>query len=207
MEQLIIMVLLIIIVLLLLEKKPLIKKYREEKEHTQVNLPSIIGDTKKEERQSVPSYPDQCQSESNKVEVDIFESETNSQGFDNNNPKKNLDEILVRNEIWEGEEEDWHYKMEIEVESGFATGVTFQELNTANQLLQYNVLEPDLKKEAVDIIQKIHGTELFNLLEESLGKASRKVNDLMNLNYQNDDKLSSSKFYKGVDGFDIREFV
>lgn len=208
MEQLIIIiVLLITIVLLLLEKKPLIKKYREEKEDTRVNLPSIIGDTKKEERQSVPSYPDPCQSESNKVEVDIFESETNSQGFDNNNPKKKLDEILVRNEVWEGEEEDWLYKMEIEVESGFATGVTFQELSTANQLLQYNVLEPDLKKEAVDIIQKIHGTELFNLLEESLGKASRKVDDLLNLNYQNDDKLSSSKFYKGVDGFDIREFV
>lgn len=207
MEQLVIIGLLIIIVLLLLEKKPLIKKYREEKEHTQVNLPSIIGDTKKEERQSVPSYPDQCQGESNKVEVDIFESETNSQGFDNNSPKKNLDEILVRNEVWEGEEEDWLDEMEIEVESGFATGVTFQELNTVSQFFQQDVLDPDVENEAAYIIQKIQGTELFNLLEKSLGKASRRVDHLLSKNYQNDGTPISSHLHKGLDGFDIGEFV
>ncbi|UTG62106.1 hypothetical protein J2O09_03865 [Elizabethkingia anophelis] len=206
MEQLIIIGLLIIIVLLLLEKLSQ-KKAHEEKKQTQFGLPSIIGDTKKEERQLVPSCADQRQSENNKIEVSIFESETNSQGFDNNNLKKNLDEILVRSEVWEGEEEDWLDKMEIEVESGFATGVTFQELNTVSQFFQQDVLDPDVENEAAYIIQKIQGTELFNLLEESLGEASRRVDYLLSKNYQNDGMPISSHLHKGLDGFDIGEFV
>ncbi|WP_343607866.1 hypothetical protein [Chryseobacterium oranimense] len=207
MEQLVIIGLLIIIVLLLLEKKLSQKKAQEEKKHTQFNLPSIIGDTKKEERQSVPSYADQRQSENNKMGVPIFESETNSQGFDNNDLKKNLDQILVRSEVWEEEEEDWVDEMEIEVESGFATGVTFQELNTVSQFFQQDVLDPDVENEAAYIIQKIQGTELFNLLEKSLGEASRRVDHLLSKNYQNDETPISSQLHKGLDGFDIGEFV
>lgn len=207
MEQLIIIGLLIIIVLLLLEKKLSQRKAQEEKKQTQFNLPSIIGDTKKEERQSVPLYADQRQSENNKMRVPIFESETNSQVLDNKSPKKNLDEILVRNEVWEEEEEDWVDDMEIEVESGFATGVTFQELNTVSQFFQKNVLDPDVENEAAYIIQKIQGTELFNLLEKSLGEASRRVDHLLSKNYQNDGTPISSHLHKGLDGFDIGEFV
>lgn len=205
MEQLVIIGLLIIIVLLLLEKKLSRRKAQEEKKHTQFNLPSIIGDTKKEERQSVPSYAHQSQSENNKMGVPIFESETNSQGFDNNNLKKNLDEILVRSEEWEGE--DWVSEMEIDVESGFATGVTFQELNTVSQFFQQDVLDPDVENKAAYIIQKIQGTELFNLLEKSLGESSRRVDNLLNKNYQNDGTPISSHLHKGLDGFDIGEFV
>lgn len=207
MEQLVIIGLLIIIVIILLEKKLSQKKAQEEKKHTQFNLPSIIGDTKKEERQSVPSCADQSQSENNKMGVPIFESETNSQGFDNNNLKKNLDEILVRSDVWEGEEEDWFDEMKIEVESGFATGVTFQELNTVSQFFQQDVLDPDVENEAAYIIQKIQGTELFNLLEKSLGEASRRVDHLLSKNYQNDGTPISSNLHKGLDGFDIGEFV
>ncbi|WP_449397664.1 hypothetical protein [Chryseobacterium wanjuense] len=207
MEQLVIIGLLIIIVIILLEKKLSQRKAQEEKKHTQFNLPSIIGDTKKEERQSVPSYADQRQSENNKMGVPIFESETNSQGFDNNNLKKNLDEILVISEVWEGEEEDWVDEMEIGVESGFATGVTFQELNTVSQFFQQDVLDPDVENEAAYIIQKIQGTELFNLLEKSLGEASRRVDHLLSKNYQNGGTPISSYLHKGLDGFDIGEFV
>ncbi|AZA77056.1 hypothetical protein EG359_06320 [Chryseobacterium joostei] len=207
MEQLVIISLLIIIVIILLQKKLSRRKDKEEKKHTQLNLPSIIGDTKKEERQSVPLYADQRQSENNKMGVPIFEPETNSQGLDNNNRKKNLDEILVRSEAWEEEEEDWLDEMEIEVESGFATGVTFQELNAASQFFQHDVLDPDIENEAAYIIQKIQGTELFNLLEKSLGEASRRVDNLLSKNYQNDGTPISSDPHKGFDGFDIGEFV
>lgn len=207
MELLVVIGLLIIIALLLLEKKLSQRKAQEEKKNTQFNLPSIIGDAKKEERQSVPSYADQSQSENNKMGVPIFESETNSQGFDNNNLKKNLDQILVRSEVWEEEEEDWVDEVEIEVESGFATGVTFQELNTVSQFFQQDILDPDVENEAAYIIQKIQGTELFNLLEKSLGEASRRVDHLLSKNYQNDGTPISSHLHTGLDGFDIGEFV
>ncbi|WP_123861530.1 hypothetical protein [Chryseobacterium indologenes] len=207
MEQLVIIALLIIIVIILLEKKLSQKKTQEEKKQTQFNLPSIIGDTKKEERQSVPSYADQRHSENNKMRVPIFEPETNSQVLNNKSPKKNLDEILFRSEVWEEEEEDWLSEMEIEVESGFATGVTFQELNSVSQFFQQDVLNPDVENEAAYIIQKIQGTELFNLLEKSLGEASRRVDHLLSKNYQNDQTPISSHLHKGLDGFDIGEFV
>jgi hypothetical protein len=88
--------------------------------------------------------------------------------------KKVLDEILVKNNDWEDEEEDWLYQDDSKTESGFATGVTFQELSTAGQLLQQDVLEPDLEKQAVHIIQKIQEPS-FDLLENSLGDASKRV--------------------------------
>lgn len=207
MEQLVIIGLLIVIVIILLEKKLSQRKAQEEKKHTQFNLPSIIGDTKKEERQSVPSYADQSQSENNKMGVPIFESETNSQGFDNNDLKKNLDQILARSEVWEEEEEDWVDEMEIEVESGFATGVTFQELNTAGHLLQQDMMESDLKQQTVDIIQRIHGTELFDLLENSLGGTSKRIAILLNQSVLNNDDSTASNYKGGVEGFDIGEFV
>lgn len=207
MEQLVIIALLIIIVIILLEKRLSQEKTQEEKKQTQFNSPSIIGDTKKEERQLVPSCADQRQSENNKIEVPIFESETNRHGLGNNSPKKDLDQILVRSEVWEEEEEDWVDEMEIEVESGFATGVTFQELNTVSQFFQQDVLDPDVENEAAYIIQKIQGTELFNLLEKSLGEASRRVDHLLSKNYQNDETPISSYLHKGLDGFDIGEFV
>lgn len=206
MEQFVIIGLLISIVIILLEKKLSQKKTQKEKKHTQFNLPSIIGDTKKEEIQSVQSYYDQRQSENNKMGVPIFESETNSQGLDNNNPEKKLDKILVRSEVWEGEEEDWLDEMEIEVETGFATGVTFQELNIAEQLLHQELLEPVFQKQAVEIIKKIQGTELFTLLENSLDTASHRIALLLQQSeIENEAKSLPKK--EGVGGFDIEEFV
>lgn len=207
MEQLIIIGLLIIIILILLDRKFTNHYPKKKISNTRSKLPSIMGETKKEERKPVPSDVNQGQGESIVLKANNFDSETNEEAFENMASRKELDEILVKNNDWEDEEEDWQYQDDSKIESGFATGVTFQELSTAGQLLQQDVLEPDLEQQAVHIIQKIQGTELFDLLENSLGDASKRVANLLSQNISNEDEDIYSKRKYGADGFDIGEFV
>jgi len=207
MEQLIIIGLLVIIILILWDKKFSNQHLQEKNTETQLDLPSIIGETKKEERKPVPSDADQGQKESIVTKPNNFDSETKEEVFEPIASRKELDDILVKSNDWDGEEEDWQYQDDSKIESGFATGVTFQELSTADQLLQQDVLEPDLERQAVDIIQKIQGTELFDLLENSLGDASKRIASLLSSSISKDDEIVSSMQSDSPDSFDIREFV
>ncbi len=207
MEQLIIIGLLLIIILLLWDKKYINQHHQEKSAEAHPAVPSIMGETKKEERKPVPSDADQGQGESIVIKANNFVSETKEEVFENTASKKELDEILVKNNDWEDEEEDWQYQDNSKIESGFATGVTIQELSTAEQLLQQDVLEPDLEQQAVTIIQKIQGTELFDLLENSLGDASKRVANLLSQNISNEDEDISFKRRDDAEGFDIGEFV
>ncbi|WP_330746958.1 hypothetical protein [Chryseobacterium sp. CP-77] len=205
MEQMIIIGLLVILVLVLVDKKNSINIRGKDNVTKTKNLPSIMGDTKQRERQASPIESNARQDESNLTAQDNFESETEDE-YDNVAWAKNLDDILVRNDELEQENEDWKYE-DSNIESGFATGVTFQELSTAGQLLQRKMLEPDLEQQAVAIIQKIQGTELFDLLENSLGEASKRVSNLLSQSISNDVEGISSSYKDGVEGFDIGEFV
>lgn len=207
MEQLIIIGLLLVIILLLWDRKFTDQHSKGKNAEAHLTVPSIMGETKKEERKPVPSDVDQGQSESIVLKANNFDSETKEEVFENTASKKELDEILVKNNDQEDEEEDWQHQDDSKIESGFATGVTFQELSTAGQLLQQDVLEPDLEKQAVTIIQKIQGTELFDLLENSLDDASKRVVALLSQSISNDDENISVKRKDAADGFDIEEFV
>ncbi|MCS3869490.1 vacuolar-type H+-ATPase subunit I/STV1 [Chryseobacterium ginsenosidimutans] len=207
MEQFIIIGLLLIIILLLWDRKFISKNPKQKSTEAQLAIPSVMGKTKIEERRPVPSDVDQGQEESIVPKADNFDSETKEEVIENTTSNKELDEILVKNNDEEDEEEDWQYQDDSKIESGFATGVTFQELSTAGQLLQQDVLEPDLEQQAVHIIQKIHGTELFDLLENSLDDASKRVANLLSQSISNEDGGISFKRKNDADGFDIGEFV
>ncbi|WP_426278577.1 hypothetical protein ACN9MN_04510 [Chryseobacterium sp. S-02] len=204
--ELIITVLLIIIILLLLDKKSLKRLTPETKNETKSNPPTIIGKIKQEERQSLPSSTIQRQFVTAEVRTDNFDSETKEQEIDQRTEKKSLGDILVKNDNLE-EEEDWQYGDSSEIESGFATGVTFQELSTAGQLLQEEFLEPALEQQAVDIIQKIQGTELFSLLENSLESATQRIAHLLSQSTSNVNVNRFSSRNDEVEGFDIEEFI
>lgn len=207
MEQQIIIGLLLVIILLLWDRK-FINQYPKEKNiKAHPAVPSIMGEPKKEERKPVSSDFYKGQGESLVPKANNFDSETKEEAFENTVSKKKIDEILVKNIDWEAEEEDWQYQDDPEIESGFAKGVTFQELSTAGRLLQQDVLEPDLEKQAVNIIQKIQGTELFDLFENSLGDATKRVAALLSHSTSNENDEISYKRRDDADGFDIGEFV
>lgn len=206
MEQIIIIGLLIILVLVLVDKKISININGKDNVTKTNNLPSIMGDTKQRERQASPINTNERQNEYILQAESIFESETREAEFDTMGQTKNLDDIPVKNDEWGQENEDWKYESST-VESGFATGVTFQELSTAGELLQQDVLKPDLEQLAVDIIQKIQGTELFDLLENSLGDASKRIASLLRSSIAKEGEINSPKRSNSSDGFDIGEYV
>jgi len=205
MEQIIIIGLLIIIVLVLIDKKFSVSIRRKDNVTKNKNLPSIMGGTKQRERQPSPINTNERQNEFTLQAEDNFESEIVEEEFDNVDQNKNIDDILIKN-VDREEEEDWKYQ-DSTIEGGFATGVTFHELSTASQLLQLDMLEPDLEQQAVNIIQKIQGTELFDLLENSLGDASKRIASLLNASISNEDEITLSKRNSSLDGFNIGEFV
>ncbi|WP_312822731.1 hypothetical protein [Epilithonimonas sp.] len=205
MEQIIIIVLIIVIVMILLNRKFSISIREKDNVTKSTNLPSIMGDTKPRERHPLPIDTNEGQNNVPFTEENNFESETTEEELENVDTAKNLGEISVKNEDWQ-EDEDWKYQHS-NVESGVATGVTFQELSTAGQLLQEETLEPDLEQQAVDIIQKIQGTELFDLLESSLGDASKRIASLLKESISNEDEIISSKRSNSSDSFDIGEFI
>lgn len=207
MEQLIIIWLLLIIILLLWDKKFINQLHHKKSAEADPPLPSIVGKARPEERKLQPSDVNQEQGESTVPKANNFDSETKEEVFENTASKKELDGILVKNNDWQDEEEDWQYRYDSKIESGFATGVTFQELSTAGQLLQQDMLEPDLEQQAVTTIQKIQGTELFDLLENSIHDASTRIAALLIQSTSNQDEDIPLKRKNNAEGFDIGEFV
>ena len=84
---------------------------------------------------------------------DNFESETRDGKAEDVTENKDLDDILIKRIIGGRRKKIGSIRTLIS-KAGFATGVTFQELSTAGQLLQRKMLEPDLEQQAVEIIQK-----------------------------------------------------
>ncbi|WBV56503.1 hypothetical protein PFY10_20155 [Chryseobacterium daecheongense] len=165
-----------------------------------------MGDIKQTKRKGLPVEATESHLEFTSLAEDNFESETRNGKAEDVTENKNLDDILIKDNWGQEEEEEWKYQ-DSNIESGFATGVTFQELSIAGQLLQRKMLEPDLEQQAVAIIQQIHGTELFDLLENSLGEASKRISNLLSHSISNDVEGISSSYKDGVEGFDIGEFV
>lgn len=207
MEQLIIIGLLLIIILLLWDKKFINQLHHKKSAEADPPLPSIVGKARPEERKLQPSDVNQGQGESTVPKANNFDLETREEAFENIPVKKDLDDILDKDIDWEEEEDEWQYQNDPIVESGFATGVTFQELSTAGQLLQQDMLEPDLEQQAVTTIQKIQGTELFDLLENSIHDASTRIAALLIQSNSNEDEDIPFKRKDNAEGFDIGEFV
>jgi hypothetical protein len=75
-------------------------------------------------------------------------------------------------------------------------------------LLQKEKLEQSQKETAIAIVQKIQGTELFSLLENSMEGASRKIAELLDSSLSSETEASSSTLRKNdLNDFDIGEFV
>lgn len=206
MEKIIIIALLVTIILILWDRRLAINDHAKKSGNSKKIEPSIMGDTKQGRRQGLPMEATQGHFEPCSLGEGNFESETNDNVFEDIQDTITLPDISIKVNVWDEEEEDWK-DQDSQFESGFASGVTFQELSTAGQLLQEELPEPDLEQQAVNIIQKIQGTELFELLENSLEDASRRIADLLNRSISNTDIEGASYNKGGIEGFDIGNFI
>ena len=211
METLIVICLLIVIVLFLQDKIVTRKKSEQKSKQEKVNpyLPDIMGEPK-----TVRSFStlkteikqEEIISEINPDDLDIEYDENESARIQI--PEEELDEIFGNQLDLEEEEAEWHKYGIFEDNNDFAQGVTFEELSVMGMLLQKETLDLSQKETAVAIVQKIQGTELFSLLENSMEGASGIIGELLNSSLLSEPKVGSSTLRKDdLGNFDIGEFV
>ena len=211
METIIVICLLIVIVLLL-QDKIVFKKKQEQKskqEKVNPNLPSIMGQAKPVKSLSVPNTVNESQVEEGIINPDNLDIE-----YDENEevsiqiPQEELDEVFNKTPDLKEEEEEWNRYGISSADNYLAQGVTYDELNAVGALLQKDDLDPSQKETAVAIVQKLQGTELFSLLENSIEGASHKIAELLDSTFSSETEAGSSTLRKSdLEDFDIREFV
>ena len=210
--EIVIVICLLIVIALLVQDKIVIKKSSERKpiqEKNNPKLPDIMGQPRPKRRLSVPNNATESQVEELEINPDNFDIE-----YDENEnvgiqiPQEELDEVFSNMPDFGEEEEEWNRYELSDGDNGFAQGVTFEELNFVGILLQKEKLEQSQKETAIAIVQKIQGTELFSLLENSMEGASRKIAELLDSTLSSETEAGSSTLRKNDLGdFDIREFV
>ena len=210
--EIVIVICLLIVIALLVQDKIVIKKSSERKpiqEKSNPKLPDIMGQPRPKRSLSVPNNATESQVEELEINPDNFDIE-----YDENEnvgiqiPQEELDEVFSNMPDFGEEEEEWNRYELSDGDNGFAQGVTFEELNSVGILLQKEKLEQSQKETAIAIVQKIQGTELFSLLENSMEGASRKIAELLDSTLSSETEAGSSTLRKNDLGdFDIREFV
>ena len=208
----VIVICLLIVIALLLQDKIVIRRRSEQKptqEKVNPNLPDIMGQPKPIRSLSVPNSAIECQiqeSEINPDNLDIEYDENENVGIQV--PQEELDEVFRNMPDFDDEEEEWNSYGISGGDNGFAQGVTFEELSSVGMLLQKENLEQAQKETAIAIVQKIQGTELFSLLENSIEGASRKIAELLDSTLSSEmDAGSSTLRNNNLEDFDIGEFV
>ena len=210
--EIVIVICLLIVIFLLVQDKIIIKK-RSKQEPLQKkvnpNLPDIMGQPKPVERLSVPNTATERQIQENEInpanlDIEYDENENVSVQI----PQEELDEVFRNMPDLEEEEEEWNRYGMSGGDNGFAQGVTFEELSSVGALLQKENLEQSQKETAVDIVQRLQGTELFSLLENSIEGASLKIAELLDSTLSSETEAGSSTLRKSdLGNFDIGEFV
>ncbi|ATL48956.1 conjugal transfer protein TraD [Chitinophaga caeni] len=208
--EIVIVICLLIVIILLLQDKIVIQK-RSQQKPTQgkvnPNLPDIMGQPKPVRSLSLPNTANESQLAEPEINPDNLDIE-----YDENVsiqiPQEELDEVFSNMPDLEEEEEEWNRYGISGGDNGFAQGVTYDELSSVGALLQKENLEQAQKETAVAIVQKLQGTELFSLLENSIEGASRKIAELLDSTLSSGSDDSSSTLRKSdLSDFDIGEFV
>ncbi len=211
MEIVIVICLLTVIALLLQDKIVIKRKPAQQPTQKKVNpnLPDIMGQPKPLRSHSLPNTATESQIMEPGINPDNLDIE-----YDENEnvsiqiPQEELDEVFSNMPDLEEEEEEWNRYGIPGGDNGFAQGVTYDELSSVGALLQKQNLEQAQKETAVAIVQKLQGTELFSLLENSIEGASRKIAELLDSTLSSESDDGSSALRKSDLGdFDIGEFV
>ena len=210
--EIVIVICLLVVIALLAQDKIVIhrrKGQRSVQEKPNANQPDIMGQSKQvrsllEPKNATKDQIQEVELNLNNLDIEYDENESVSIQI----RKEELDDVFSNMPDFEEEEEEWNRYGISSGDDGFAQGVTFEELSSVGMLLQKEKLEPSQKETAVAIVQKIQGTELFSLLENSMESASHKIAELLDSSFSSETDASSSNLRKNdLKGFDIGEFV
>lgn len=212
MEKLIILCLVILVAILLYDR--IISSNNADKiktfSDTNPELPDIMGQPKSLSTLTSQNTNDVKQSNDfNEVNPDDLDIE-----YDQNEtlykqiPNGDLDKVFNKKPDLIDEEEEFYQQALSEDHNCFAQGVSFEELSEVNNLLQKDHLDQKEKQTTTDIVQRLQGTELFSLLENSIEGASQRIAKLLdNALSPKSSKIQSSSQNGSSDDFNIEEFI
>jgi len=211
--EIVIVICLLIVIVLLSQDKIVIHKRSQQKgmqqEKVNPNLPDIMGQPKPVKSHSVPNTANEGQITEPKINpsnLDIEYDENENVGMQI--PQEELDEVFSNMPDLEEEEEEWNRYGVFGGDNSLAQGITYDVLSSVGALLQKENLEQAQKETAVAIVQKLQGTELFNLLENSIEGASRRIAELLDSTLSTETDDGSSTLRKSdLSDLDIGEFV
>ncbi|EIA07274.1 hypothetical protein [Flavobacterium frigoris] len=207
----VIVICLLIVIFLLAKDKIVIKKYKDQQprqERVNSSLPDIMGQPKPQRSLAVPKNSNDSQVQKEDRFNDNFDIEIDEDKVELQIPQEELDEVFGNVPDFENEEEEWNSYGISDGDNGFAQGVTFEELSTVKTLLKKEKMRPSQKETATVLLQKIQGTELFDLLENSIEDASQKIAKLLDGTLSSETDSGSSFMHKNdLEDFDIGEFV
>ncbi|WP_116788536.1 hypothetical protein [Flavobacterium psychrotrophum] len=170
-------------------------------------LPDIIGRPK-----STPSYSStttniQGKRESGISATDNFDKINEGTSKISEMLQEGPDAVNTKPDLKEEEQEMQEYAA-FEKNEDFATGITFDELAIAQEMLARQSLHPTEEKTAITLVSKIDGTELLGLLESKIGDASKRIALLLDrgIAKQPDDGTSTLRD-GGQENFEIRDYV
>ncbi|WET50745.1 conjugal transfer protein TraD [Chryseobacterium indologenes] len=210
MEILIILSLITIIILLVIDKFQLSKNLnqRPERDVSGKNRSGPTRDIKSEDRQLVPKSTTNIHREIVQIsERNLVVEDTKIQpGIQPFN--KEGASIVEDESDWIEDEEEWQKNIASSDDISLAQGVSFEELSTVGALLQNDHWDHRQKETTAAIVRKLHGTELFNLLEISTQSAAQKIAMLLENALSEESKNNASTLVKDDwDDFDIGEFI
>jgi hypothetical protein len=170
-------------------------------------LPDIIGRPKGIPAYSSPSTTVQGKKETALNKTDNFETKNVATSKDSEMLQEGPDAVNTKPDLKEEEQEMQEYAASGKNED-FATGITFDELAIAQEMLARQSLHPTEEKTAATIVSKIDGTELLGLLESKIGDASKRIALLLDrgIAKQPDDGTSTLRD-GGQENFEIRDYV
>ncbi|MFC6095433.1 conjugal transfer protein TraD [Flavobacterium qiangtangense] len=211
--EIVIVICLLIIIILLVQDKITIKKRCDQKQPTMEkatpNLPDIMGQPKAARTLPVAVTSTERQvlePEINPADLDIEYDENENVGIQM--PQSALDEVFSNRPDLEEEEEEWSRYGISGGDDSLAQGVTYEELSAAAALLQKENLQQAQKQTAAAVVQRLQGTELFSLLENSVAGASQKIVALLDSTLSSETKDRSSALSKDdLEQFDIGDFA
>ncbi|MFD2939181.1 conjugal transfer protein TraD [Flavobacterium notoginsengisoli] len=209
METVILICLLLIIALLLQDKIAAGKDQQEKPKHEKTNpkLPDIMGHPKPLRSLLLPKRAAEIPDKKQLQETDNFDIEINEDLFAQI-PEDELNAIFRNAADLREEQEEWNSYGISGSDDGFAQGVTLEELSSVGMLLQKERLEHSEQETATALVQKIQGTELFSLLENSIESASRKIAALLDGSLSSEKEDTSLNLRKDeLNDFNIGDFV
>lgn len=196
-EIAILICLIVVIILLLVEKVKIGGAEHKGQQVEEKTLPDVIGKVVIAEKETMPAWL----ANRKKLVEKLIATKAGQEDTDAIKNKNN-DDIKSSDVIEQDDDNDVPPD-----DDRFVQAVSVEELTKVGKLLQQDSLDTVQERETAGIIQKIEGTEFFNMMRDSIDGASQKIAKLLDKSISEEKSDIPKDNPNALDDFDIVDFI